>query len=313
MTGGWEISESTNFILESIHYAFVIAILTAPIQICVWTLLLSPLCCCVGYFRKEWCCSCIHNIFLKITKYIFPFLKKEKEEYGFKVIGFVTPTCYTYFLVFTFCVITFHCVFAFLGDAIIINDLDVLNYSSLLDCSRRFNRTCIYYRVAHVLEIKLMEGFEGATFTLAVTVFFFAAVSISLVKLSGGRMRGNEMSCICKNINCCRRMIIILIQVVFVIVPRAAASFYLGYAQKYSPVQNSDYVLSYDDEQTGQNTAKLIDVSGLLDEESYFLLVAICDSISIGMLTPWYVFKRKGSEKTSYNLSMMARNASAHA
>ena len=180
----------------------------------------------------------------------------------------------------------------------------VYNYSSIPDCTKLYNYSCIYYRNAHILEIKLIKGVEAATFTLAATVFFFSLVSISLVKCSGGRMpKSGETSCFCDSVHACRRMIIFLVQAVMFIAPRLAASVYIVFARKFSPVNNdlNDVLFTSNDGGTSYNSVKLVDVSGLLDEESYFFVVAVCDTISIAMLTPWYSFKRK--DKGSYDVN----------
>ncbi len=309
MTGGWEINTTTVTALEYFYNAYLIGVLGAPIIIAVFMLCLSPVCCCVALNRKEMCFQSAHRLLMSLSKYIFQFLKKVKatrpgDEESLKLFGFFAPSWYVYFLIYVFFVIVFHCMFAFLGDAIQLETVRVYNYSSIPVCSDVYGYSCIYYRNAHVLEIKLIKGFEAATFTLAATVFFFSLVSISLVKCSGGKMpKSRETSCFCHSVHSCRRIMVFLVQAVMFIAPRLGASVYVVFARKYSPVNNdsNDVLFTSNDDGTSYNTVKLIDVSGLFDEESYFFLVAVCDSISIAMLTPWYSFKSKN--KGSYDVN----------
>ena len=42
--------------------------------------------------------------------------------------------------------------------------------------------------------------------------------------------------------------------------------------------------------------------SSILDEDTFFVLAAICDAIATSMLPPWYCFKKKKNEDKDYSI-----------
>ena len=172
---------------------------------------------------------------------------------------------------------------------------------------------CVYYKYVHILEIKLFAGLEQATFTFAASVVAFALSSFFLLKFSGGKKVGN-VSCVTEYMTCCRKATTFLIQAVFIFLPRVICLCYFRVSQEYSP--DRDSLLSPLKLQDSQSDAKndgcdshFLNIvnqldSGLMDVESYLLLIAIADSISISMFTPWYCFvKRKGTTNNSQQMS----------
>ncbi len=316
---GWLINDDQYSAISIVRILFFLIPTFAPIFPSLM-FLLAP-CCCMCCCHNFPCGQAMHGTIMGVTKYLFSFLKREDGSNGnkkitFRVVGFVAPTCYTYFLIYVTFVVFIHCSTSFLFEAIQLDNKRVYNHSSVHDCTATYsalygyNYPCVYYTNGHILTIKLSSGIEQATFVFGAFIVFFSLSSYFLLKCSGGKKTGS-MSCVAEHVTCCRRTITILVQTVFIFLPRIVCFWYFFHRDSYSP-DSTSLIAPSDIKDSNSNSEdsyvhRFTDLSGLMDAESYFLLVAVADSISISMFTPWYLFIQDNGKIHSNNNELASR------
>ena len=280
-------------------------------SVCLVLFLCSPVCCCLKSNRKKKCCKAIHNILLSTAEQIFSFLKKEEKDGEKRLIiaGLIAPAGYTYFLLYAFLLLTVHYLFAFFDNSVNVDY--TINYAEVkvVPCDELYNYTvnttsnnCLLRQYQYQIELSLLKGFEASTVTLTVTVLTFAIITHFLLKCSGGR-KDFKKSCFGRTVRGSKLQILLIIQAVFVCIPRAGLMALLAYLEVSKQ--------SVDKPQSGDEKLFYQLQTGILDKESFFTLAAICDSISTAMLTPWYQFEKKETEEDGCPMELRTNQALA--
>ena len=292
-----------GFVHFSLFYIVVFAIPTT----CLLILLCSSPCCCACCICKNTrCCKKLKKMLFNITQWLFWFLKKETTKDGdpvFIVAGYTAPVCYTYFLLYSFTVFSIHSCFSLFANAIFLsyknatsNDYNQVYYDYLFspsscdkdDVIMEYSYTDqkdIYY--CFQIEVQFLKGLESATITFTVSVFFFAILTILLLKFSGWR-KPSKKCCTCR---ICKVIITLSIQAVFICLPRILYFVYVTYVLNSADSNKPNRKI-----EEGEQMKFTTISPGMLDEDTFYVLAAICDAIATSMLTPWYCFKKKKNE-----------------
>ena len=223
-------------------------------------IIFAPIFCCCGCMGKK--CHRIQKKMTNIVQKIFFFLRRDGDR--FIVYGYRAPICYTYFLFFMFLVLSVHCICVFWNELRNSDSHRTCYGDDAVQIDRSpVNGTCI--------EIKLIDGFEAASVTFGLSALAVSFLTYLLLKMTKGNRIKKKRTC---GQLCCIPSAVIL-QIVLLIIPRGMMVYYA--------INTSD-----------DNVHLLFDVN------SIFSTIAICDAISLTMLTPWLCFEKlkKPSKET---------------
>ena len=146
------------------------------------------------------------------------------------------------------------------------------------------NGTCYSYSNRFETELQIVKGIESAAVAFSVSVFAFAMITALLLKCSKRceLIRSQkEKTCLPNNQCSSCNVLILMLQAIFTCLPRAILVTMLFCFHVYAP----------EDEEENQSPFLQIE-TGFFDMDSFFVLVAVCDSIATAMMTPWYLFKK---------------------
>ena len=251
-------------------------------------LILAPIfacCCCVGER-----CACLHKRVIGIAQHIFCFLETKGSH--FIVYGYKAPICYTYYLLFVFCIICLHTFLSFWDNALHNSYnyyLDEVYSPTVLNlyCIDIFNITKAPGRPTlndtknlKCIEVYLLDGLESAATTFGLSALAVAIMTwVLLTCTKGSRVRKR------KTLRVLCVPLIIIFQIFCLYVPRIIFLVYLlhlALINKY---------LTYDD---------IFDppIPAVTDVASLFAVIAILDAVSLTMLTPWLCFEKVDEEET---------------
>ena len=310
------ISDTVCYIIGIVHISlFNIVVFAIPATCLLILLCSSPFCCACCICKYTRCCKRIKKMLFNITQWLFWFLKKEMTKDGdpvFIVAGYTAPVCYTYFLLYSFVVFSIHSCFSFFANSMFLsyknatsNDYNQVYYDYLFSPSSCSVDEAIeeysytdqkYFYYCIQIELQFLKGLQSATITFTVSVFFFAILTILLLKLSGGKKPSKKV-CTRRCMHICKVIITLSIQAVFICLPRILYFVYVIYVFS-SPYPNKPNGKIKEGDQK-----KFITIpSSILDEDTFFVLAAICDAIATSMLTPWYCFKKKKNEDKDYSI-----------
>lgn len=309
MTMASTISYTVYRNIVNVHFSLFIADVFGIPIICLLILLCSSPFCCTCICKYTRCCKKLKRMLFDITQWLFWFLKREKTKDGdpvFIVAGYTAPVCYTYFLFYSVMLFSFHSFFSFFSTAVFLSykTVDIeegstqyYNYYNYYDylyasCNEGdvfYNyKDGVYYCIQ--IEVQFLKSLESATITFTVSAFFFAILTILLLKFSGGRKTLKIYRCKCQY----KVIITLCIQAVFICLPRTLFLSYVIY-QLYSTDPNNEA-------REGEQVNVISIPKGILDEDTFYVLAAICDAIATSMLTPWYCFKKKKNEDKDYSI-----------
>lgn len=307
---GYEIGFDNYLKLSYTQFALAVIVLYGMPCLSIALALLSPICCCLEKCQNEETCCCrnFHLNLMGAINYLFTFMKKERDvkekgDVRFKVVGFIAPTGYAYFLLYALILLLVHTSFAlFQGTMEFDRPLNISSRNACIEMFPQYNKTgCLLYQ--NLLTITAVRGIEAACVSFTLSAFVFALLSVLLLKLSGGKRPDEKLYC-ANLLYSCRRLIIVPFQGFLLIVPRLAYSVYYT-------MQLGGYFLTVLCEpknllvkgQDADDKWKLyLPVKGI-DQETFFIMAAICDSLALAMLTPWYLFHRVDRKKGSYDMN----------
>lgn len=303
---GFDIGFDNYKILSYVQLVLVFVVLYGMPCLSILLALLSPVCCCLEKCQNEetCCCRSFHRNLMSAINYLFTFMKKEKDvkeegDIRFKVVGFIAPTGYAYFLLYALILLLIHTSFALFEGSM---DFDRQpDLSTRNDCVRDYPKYNVCYYLKNELTITAVKGIEAACVCFTACAFIFALLSVLLLKFSGGKRPDDKLYC-ANLLYSCRRLLIVPFQALLLFGPRVAYSVYytMDLQDYFVVVLNDPDSLLVDT----SNWKLYLPVTGI-DQETFFIIGAICDSIALAMLTPWYLFEKVNSKKNrkgSYNM-----------
>ena len=298
----WKISTPTYETISVAHSWIILIVQLGIPLVCLLLLLCSPICCILKCTRNVKFCRMIDEILLGIANHLFWFLDREtrNDKTHLIVAGMLAPVGYTYFLLYTVALLMVHYAFAFFDSTVSVSYTTIyLDVETAIDCSLNNSEPCTITQYEYQLELHLINGLEAGAATFSISVLTFAIITLLLLNGSGGRPELPEhrqsYKCFGKRYKYnYKSQCIVIIQIVFTVLPRIL--FYILYVYMVTSPRSVDRV---------KKDGALIQLpTGLFDGKSFYIMGAICDSISTAMLTPWYYFDKREPKRRRKKLSL---------
>ncbi len=297
------ISLSTSISLQLTVLGLFISLLFLPILFIFCCLPCCGITACICHTRKKKRQTWLDKKVFQAASRLFWFLKKKKNQDDtsyFVILDKRAPVSYPYYLLIMTTLITFYTVYTILVNSLYIRYPRVSNFNSINGTNYDYydyGDSSICKRTDYCMEIDFVDGLEAAATVFSICVITFAIITYSMLKCTS--YIGNDHPCNwCK---CCSYFFVILLQIVGFITPRIVYYIFL-----FSTIGGgSSGLLS---QKVGGYTRD--DDSpppGYFHYNSQVALLAILDSISMSMLTPWYLFvkneaKKKEDDSKEHNL-----------
>ena len=250
---------------------YYLSLITVPPVFVVLLVIFLPLAFTCYYLQKKGYTflSKVDTWVFHVAKYIFKFLKTDKSKRSprFIVCGYIAPVIYTYFLLYVLVIVSVYSLTLFWEVAFKTNIKYVpcnstADDDSSLDCAE--------------ITIQIGDGIGAALACLLFSIFLLAVETRLLLTCSGGKINcRNRFGCN-KTFYIFRIVTLISCQVILPIVSRL-----LFYAFLF----DVNFGVSEDE-------------GAAIDENGITYLAVIVDTLSIGLLMPWCLFKKINSQSS---------------
>ena len=264
-------SPIVKFVLgtEAFLYNASIVFVT-PVMLLLLLFIIIPVCLLFKSYCKNWIPKMkkSHIVSLSIIRHIF-FVLPVDDSSGvprFKFFGFIAPVYYGYLLFYFFLMIAFNCIYILLA----VSFLSILEHRS---CSSEGMLLESNTSDCLLLSINIVKGLSEVISVFFALIVIYTYHLMILLKFSGGKQSCSNL-CSKTRTSCSilvRVVGTILAQILFVFVVKFA--FVVYYVENY---YNGSF--SFD----------------LLDYEGAYTLSLVIDTLTFGMLTPWWSFEREG-------------------
>ena len=241
-------------------------VLVTPVMLLVLLFIVIPVCLLFKCYCKNWIPKMkkSHIVSLSIIRHIF-FVLPVDDSSGvprFKFFGFIAPVYYGYLLFYFFLMIAFNCIYVFL----VASFLPLMEHTS---CDSQgmvpeSNATdCL------LLSINFVKGFSETISVFLGLVVIYTYNLMILLKFSGGKQSFGNLCNKQSKQRLARVIVTVIAQVIFVFVIKVLFVVY--------------YIIIHFDGSFSFN---------VFDDEGAYALSLVIDTITFGMLTPWWSFER---------------------
>ena len=248
---------------------YYLSLITVPPLFVVLLVIFLPLTFTCYYFQKKSYTFLrkINTWVFHVAKYIFKFLKTDKSQRSprFIVLGYIAPVIYTYFLLYVLMIVSVYSLTLFWEFGFTKNIKYVPCNSTADDDS-----SLDYAEVT----VDIGDGIGAAISCLLFSIFLLAIETRLVLTCSGGKINCRNRSGCNKTFYIFRIVTLISYQVIFPIVSRS-----LFYAYLF-----------------GVNFG--MSKGAIFDENGITFLAIIVDTLSLGLLMPWCLFKKIKSESS---------------
>lgn len=243
-------------------------------------------------------CLCPTNFepFVRCMTWIFCFLdgdrdKKEKKHY-IAVYGHRAPECYSCYLLYILLVMSAHAILSFIGNAVVVTPKA---YNE--DCDGNFlyyenySLSFSYSNDDYCLVVHVFDGLSAIATIFGISAIVMAFTTWVLLSCCTEMTpkKNSQTICGCKtkvksSRKCClHATLMIPIHLLGLLAPRALFYWYVfTYSDTVSVkpvIQREQYINP-----------------GPIDVYSQYIIVAVCDALSLSFLTPWIYFSKKNNE-----------------
>ena len=241
-------------------------VLVTPVMLLVLLCVLIPVWLLIRHFCYKWMpmLEGLHVTSLNVIRHIFFGLPVDDSSGvpRFKFFGFIAPVYYGYLLFYFFLMIAFNCIYVFL----------VVSFVSLTEHTSCDSQGMVPESNATdclLLSINFVKGFSETISVFLGLVVIYTYNMMILLKFSGGKQSFGSL-CNKQNKQRLARVIVTVIaQIIFVFVIKVL--FVVCYIRIHF-----DGSFSFN----------------FFDDEGAYALSLVIDTITFGMLTPWWSFER---------------------